>query len=114
VGAISGAFFLMLRPDFEALGGLDEEYFLHVEDLDLCRRAYLAGGTVLFHPNAEAVHARSTSAAPRLAIERHKAAGFRRYFQKFARTWEEKLLAYAVTPLIEGTLIARARLSQRG
>ncbi len=107
---ISGAFLLLTRPDFAALGGFDEGYFLHVEDIDLCRRAAQIGGAVLFHPHATATHLRSTSAAPRLVVERHKAAGFRRYFQKFARTPWDKASAVLLAPLIGAALIARARL----
>ncbi|MGE0828398.1 MAG: glycosyltransferase family 2 protein [Hyphomonadaceae bacterium] len=84
-GAVSGAMMLLPRADFEALGGFDEGYFLHVEDIDLCRRAEAAGGIVLFEPRARGRHARSTSAAPRAFVERHKARGFARYFRKFAR-----------------------------
>lgn len=113
VPVISGAFFLMLREDFEALQGIDEGYFLHVEDIDLCRRAKEAGGAVLFHPQATAMHWRSTSAAPRLSVERHKAASFRRYFRKFARTPMDRLAAAVLTPLIGVALMARARLSGR-
>ena len=110
VGAVSGALFLLTREDFARLEGLDEGYFLHVEDLDLCRRAWDLGGATLFHPTASAHHARSTSAAPRLVVERHKAAGFRRYFSKFAKTPWEKAQAAIAGPLLETALLARARL----
>ena len=35
---ISGAFFLTSKESLDALEGVDESYFLHVEDVDLCRR----------------------------------------------------------------------------
>lgn len=110
VGAVSGALFLLTRRDFQRLEGLDEGYFLHVEDLDLCRRAWALGGVTLFHPTATARHAGSTSDAPPLVVERHKAAGFRRYFRKFATSPADKALAAIAGPLIEAALLARARL----
>lgn len=88
VPAISGAFMLMPRATFAALGGLDEGYFLHVEDLDFCRRLARAGGTAWFVPQLTATHVKGTSAASTVAIERHKIAGFRRFFDThFAATW---------------------------
>ena len=38
VDAVSGAFMMIHRESFDAIGGMDEGYFLHFEDLDLCRR----------------------------------------------------------------------------
>lgn len=84
-GAISGALFAVRRADYEVLGGFDEGYFLHVEDVDICKRANDAGGRVLFAPGPHGVHVRSTSDAPALSIAKHKARGFARYFRKFAR-----------------------------
>jgi hypothetical protein len=46
----SGACFSARLDDFKALGGFDEGYFLHVEDVDLCWRVRRQGGVVLFHP----------------------------------------------------------------
>ncbi len=85
VGAVSGALMLMRRADFETLGGFDEGYFVHVEDVDLCRRAEDAGGDVLFAPGPHGRHERSSSdAAPRV-IARYKAESMARYLRKFAR-----------------------------
>jgi hypothetical protein len=86
VGAVSGALMAMRRADFEALGGFDEGYFLHMEDVDLCRRVEEAGGTVLFVPGPHGTHYRSSSDATPREIAHHKAEGFARYFSKFART----------------------------
>lgn len=102
VGAISGALFLIRREDFARLGGFDEGYFIHVEDLDLCRRAELLGWRVLFAPGPHGRHLRSTSdASPRL-IARYKARGLARYFKKFAKGPVEQVLAV----LAGGVLLA--------
>jgi GT2 family glycosyltransferase len=93
VGAISGALMALRRADFEAIGGFDDAYFLHVEDLDLCRRAEEAGWRILFEPGPHGVHARSSSRADARAVKRHKARGMARYFRKFARTPLERALA---------------------
>lgn len=100
IPVVSGAFFAMPRVDFEALGGFDEGYFLHVEDIDLCWRTRKAGGTVLIDPRAEAVHVGATSSASPLAVQRHKAEGFHRYFKKRARGPVGRLAAAILAPLI--------------
>lgn len=95
VGAVSGALLVIGREDFARLGGFDEGYFVHVEDLDLCRRAELAGWRVMFAPGPHGVHLRSTSAAESGEIARYKAEGMARYFAKFARGPVESALAGA-------------------
>ena len=94
--AVSGALLCIRRADLTALGGFDEGYFLHVEDIDLCRRAEEAGWPVLFVPGPHGVHAGATSAAPASEIARHKARGFARYFRKFARSPIERVLGASV------------------
>lgn len=98
VGAVSGAVMLLPRDSFAALGGFDEKYFLHVEDVDICRRAAEAGGETLFAPAARALHHRSTSETTSFKVEQAKAASFARYFFKFARTPRDFLAACLVTP----------------
>ncbi len=83
VEAVSGALMLVRAACFQAIGGFDEGYFLHCEDLDLFARARAAGWRVLFVPSARARHALGVSQrGRRLAAERHKHAGMVRYFRR--------------------------------
>ena len=104
---VSGAAFMMRRVDYLVLGGFDEGYFLHVEDIDLCRRVRAAGGVVMFDPCARVVHYGSTSRVSSLFIEWHKGCGFVRYFIKFARTPWGKACAVAMAPVILGLSLSR-------
>ena len=84
VEAVSGALMLMPRALFERIGGFDEGYRLHAEDLDLCRRARLAGATVAVANDVAVLHARGVSSRSRpLFVEWHKHRGLWRYFRKF-------------------------------
>ena len=108
VGAISGAFFLIRTKDFSALGGFDEGFFIHVEDVDLCRRAVEAGGAVIYVPAAGALHYGSTSDVPSAFVTGHKARSLARYFRKFARGPFERLIVEAAIPLMGLALKLRA------
>jgi len=44
VNCISGALFALRKADFDAIGGLDEDYFLHVDDVDQVTLASGASG----------------------------------------------------------------------
>ena len=84
VDAVSGALMLMPRALFQRLGGFDEGYRLHAEDLDLCRRARGAGATVAVANDVSVVHVRGVSSRSRpLFVEWHKHRGLWRYFRKF-------------------------------
>ena len=78
----SGACMLMRRSTFDALGGFDERYFLHVEDIDLCVRLLRAGGSPYFCPHIRAVHHQGSSHVPPVVVEWHKSRSFRLYFRK--------------------------------
>lgn len=84
VDAISGAFMFLPRPVFDEIRGFDEAYFLHVEDLDLCRRVRDAGYAVAIAHGPHAVHAQGGSSRHRpLFVAWHKHRGMWRYFRKF-------------------------------
>jgi GT2 family glycosyltransferase len=84
VEAVSGACMILPRAAFEQVGGFDEGYFLHAEDLDLCRRVRDAGWRVVIDPGTQVVHAQGSSSRARpLFVARHKHRGMWRYFSKF-------------------------------
>ncbi|MDQ3205346.1 MAG: glycosyltransferase family 2 protein [Pseudomonadota bacterium] len=84
VDAVSGALMLMPAALFERLGGFDERYRLHAEDLDLCRRARDAGAVVAVANRLRVVHVRGVSGRRRpLFVEWHKHRGLARYFDTF-------------------------------
>lgn len=84
VDAVSGALMLLPRAMFERLSGFDEGYFLHCEDLDLCRRVRDAGARVVCAAVIRVVHLKGTSsrARPRF-VAAHKYRGMWRWFTKF-------------------------------
>ena len=84
VEAVSGACLYLPRAVFDAVGGFDEAYFLHVEDLDLCRRVRDAGYTVAIAHALRAVHVQGGSSRRRpLFVAWHKHRGMWRYFTRF-------------------------------
>jgi len=60
---VSGACLLVRRADAEAVGGLDERFFMYTEDVDFCAAVRRRGRRVLFAPEVEIVHLRGRSAA---------------------------------------------------
>lgn len=104
---VSGAAMMMTRAGFDALGGFDEGYFLHVEDIDICRRARDAGGEVMFEPRAEILHYGSTSKASLFLVETWKAQGLTRYFRTHCGV-HGKLIGPVLGPILWLALMARA------
>ena len=59
---VPGAFALIRRPLFKALGGFDERFFLYYEEVDLCRRIQAAGWQVMYWPALRVAHIGGESA----------------------------------------------------
>lgn len=104
---VSGASLLMDRASFDRVGGFDEGYFLHVEDIALCRSVREAGGEVIFVPDARAMHYGSTSNVTRWRVEWHKLKGFLRYFWMSGPGLRVKVGTMLGAPLMAGALFAR-------
>ena len=82
--AISGALMLVRRDAFNAARGFDEGYFMHAEDLDLCRRVRELGFEICCDPGVRVVHVKGVSSRSRpLRVELAKHRGLLRYFDKF-------------------------------
>ena len=56
VDQVMGAFFLVRRSLFEALGGFDERFFVYYEDLDFSVRARAQGWRSVYLSTAQAFH----------------------------------------------------------
>lgn len=109
VEAVSGACMMLPRAVFERVGGFDEAYFLHVEDIDLCRRVRDAGWRVTYAPHLRVTHAQGTSSRSRpVFVARAKHRGMWRYFTKFDPAAHNPLLRAAVRLGIEAHFVAKA------
>ncbi len=106
---ISGAFFAMTKADFLELGGFDEGYFLHVEDVDLCRSVWAAGGAVIYQPYAGVLHYGATSDAPSKLVQAHKADSLAFYFRKWANGPMGRAVNVLLIPLLRGWVTRRGR-----
>ncbi len=104
----SGAAMMTDRGSFDQLGGFDESYFLHVEDIDICRRAWAKGGSVYIVPEAIVMHYGSTSAVPRVKTEWQKYKGFVRYFWNYKPGIASKVLTFFATPFMGLAIMGRA------
>ena len=101
VDAVSGALMLLPRTLFDRLAGFDEGYRLHAEDLDLCRRARVAGAPVAIANDIRVLHVRGVSSRARpLFVEWHKHRGLWRYFRKFEATRRSVFTSVAVLAII--------------
>lgn len=97
VDAVSGACMTLPRAAFEQVAGFDEGYFLHAEDLDLCRRVRDAGWGVAIAHSIHVRHAQGSSSRRRpLFVARHKHRGMWRYFLKFDPAARNPLLRSVV------------------
>jgi GT2 family glycosyltransferase len=86
VEAISGACMLVKRDAIDDFGLMDEGYFLHCEDLDLCMRARDHGWQILFVPDAPIVHHKGGCSQERpIFVEWHKHRGMVRFYRKHFR-----------------------------
>ena len=84
VEAISGACMMVRRTAITEVGPLDENYFLHCEDLDWCMRFHERGWRILFVPEARVTHYKGVSSKGRpFAVEWHKHCGMTRFYRKF-------------------------------
>ena len=108
IATISGACLMTDRPCFEKMGGFDERYFLHVEDIEICRRARQMGGQVGFVPGATVMHYGSTSNVPRVWIEKEKLKGFIRYFWNYTPGILPKVLTVLAAPFMAIAIVGRA------
>ena len=106
---INGAAMMVRRDALAAAGGLDEGFYMYLEDVDLCRRLRDAGWEIAFFPRAGLVHheSSSTAAVPQRRIYQHaRSRGL------YARKHHGRAGELAVQALAAGTYLARAALAR--
>jgi len=102
---VSGAAMLVRRAAIDAVGGMDEAFFMFNEDVDWCRRMNDAGWSVDYVPDATVVHhigASKGAVSDRVILERHR--GMIHYFRKHHRR------AAPVDWIAAFLIMARARM----
>ena len=92
---VSGACLLVRRVDAEAVGLLDERFFMYTEDVDFCAAVRARGRRVAFVPDAVVKHLRgrsrqSAAAAVEAAYRRSQIA----FYEKHHPGWAPLLRAY--------------------
>ncbi len=98
VDAVSGSFFAVRKSLYNQLGGLDENYFLHFEDLDFCRKVRAAGYRVVFNPDVSVVHVGAVSGGVRsvdIALYKHRS--LKLYFRKHLPRYSLAVLVVSIT-----------------
>jgi len=58
---VTGSVLMISRADFDAISGWSEDYWMYVEDADLCRKAHDCGMRVVYAPDVEVIHAHGGS-----------------------------------------------------
>jgi GT2 family glycosyltransferase len=98
VDAVNGAFMLCRAAAIEAVGLLDEGYWLYMEDLDWCHRFWDAGWKVFYEPAGVALHVKGASSGgrrgPKQEIAFHR--GMARFYRRFDAPGHNPLLNAAV------------------
>jgi len=85
---VSGACMVARRKAMEAVGPLDERFFMYWEDADWCRRMRDKGWKVVYFPQASVVHyvgVSSDKALSRSILEFHKSSY--RLFDKYSKPY---------------------------
>jgi GT2 family glycosyltransferase len=92
---VSGACLLVQRREAEAVGLLDERYFLYTEDVDFCASLRARGRRILFAPTAQITHLRGRS---RATVPDAMNPAYRRshlaFYEKHHPRWAPLLRAY--------------------
>ena len=92
---VSGACLLVRRSDAEAVGGLDERYFMYAEDVDFCAAIRALGRAILFAPEVEVIHLRGRSAASApIATRDHYRRSQQAFYEKHHPGWAPLLKLY--------------------
>lgn len=98
-----GAFLLVRRETWDAVGGFDEAMWLYAEDLDLCWRTRRAGWQVRYEPSARVLHHVSAATEQAFGADRDDRAQAAAYVWMRRRLGRRQTIAYAGVSLAGST-----------
>jgi hypothetical protein len=98
VGWVTGACMLVSARLLDAIGGMDEEFFLYYEEVALCRSSWELGRRVEFDPDVNVIHRhplQNRAISPKMrVITRHSKL---LYFRKHLPRWQFVGLSWIVS-----------------
>lgn len=68
VNWVSGGFMMVRKQAFDKVSGFDEDYFMYLEDMDLCLRLGREGLNTLYSPDSRVTHSKHGSGSRSFAI----------------------------------------------
>ncbi|MDP7149787.1 MAG: glycosyltransferase family 2 protein [Paracoccaceae bacterium] len=113
IGWIAGASLMVRRQVFEDIGLFDENYFLYFEEVDLCRRAKLAGWDTYYVPTSRVVHLGSVSTGM-LSWQRVPEYWLDSRLYYYSKNYGKLYATLATIAAISGGMIARLRMALGG
>lgn len=66
---VTGSVLLIDRKDYDSIGGWSRDYWMYVEDADLCKKAHDAGMRIAYTPTVQVVHAHGGSSRLNVAVK---------------------------------------------
>jgi GT2 family glycosyltransferase len=119
VDVIQGACLLLRRSALEAVGGLDDHFFVYTEEVDLCYRLGLAGHELYYLPQSRVIHyggqsTRQIASEMFIQLYRSKLQFFRKHHGWLGgATYRVILAAASITRMIALPFVVLLRPSQR-
>lgn len=89
ISVVTAACLMIKRSVFDAVGGLDEDFIVALNDVDLCLKVRALNKLVVLDPGIELYHYESKSRGLEETTERHER--FKREIARFRKKWEEVL-----------------------
>ena len=126
VDVVSGMFMLVPRAVLDAVGPLDEAFFIYAEEADWCRRIRAAGYSCVFTPQARIVHLdgggkSTTQIKSRMHVQMQKShlayarkhhglSGYMAVKALFLGSALARVLAFGSLRLVQSDPVTRARV----
>src|SRR3989344_8468693 len=106
---VSGACLMIKKELFEKLKGFDENFFMYIEDMELCYRAKKEGFLTYFYPDIKLEHRQEGSSSRQFAIK-NIYKGILYFYKKHKPYWQYYLAkallnTKAVVVFVIGTVI---------